>query len=195
MKLTNLENQIASFLQTRTDSVSLEELFKFSKQGVKAKTVQKNYSDLVLKYKRANIPIPWACEVVYSSGQKAETQPAQRLIQIQIGKPKEKEVTAVERDYRLDRNCMAVISKQDGKVSITNHEDWYVMKYLHENAGKRIRLEEFKDVLWEHAGSRLPARWFDSVQRRIQGLRRTIPSMRDRLTVSKDSEGSFYMFV
>ncbi len=76
-----------------------------------------------------------------------------------------------------------------------NNEEFEIFNYFHSNRNKFISLEELRDkVCFPKFGSKLPARWFSSIQRRVSHIRHQIPEARDKILTAKQNNNTGYIF-
>lgn len=196
MNLTNKEKKIIDYL-TNKKSVAWEELAQFSidPTNVKLKTIHKTISEIKRKYNMENSPPPFDCKFSYLG--KEEKQPIeQRLVQVRKTPDGntmvvKEEKPSVQVDFVLDRNNKSVRTKSGS--SKLNDDQWEILSYFDNNPGKIIKISELRDkVKYPNYGSKLPPRWFDAIMRSINGLRRTVPNIKNRLLTTKiDNETSY----
>jgi hypothetical protein len=189
-------------------------------QNVKIKTVKKTVSEIKRKYVAAGVPVPFDVKfksIPPVEEVKTEEKPvqtigdlikeklgpsfnfSQNLVQIKripagntiVMDGKNNHTTlAAHVDFVLDRNTKRVKTKFGSHL--LNDSEWEVFKYIHSNAGRIIAISELRDkVVFEHYGSKLPARWFDSIMRIINNMRRAIPGLERRLLTVKGVETSY----
>jgi hypothetical protein len=214
VNLTALEKKVVNFLTSKNNgTVYWEELVQFAKdpQNVSRKTVLKWVSEVKRKYATANIPLPYS--VTFSSmAQPLQVTSStalpytpvtiggiiqQKLVQIKrtpdgntIRVNPTAPVHPAHADFVLDRNTRRVRTKA-GNFQL-NENEWNVFKYIHENVDKMIPLSELRDqVVFPQYGSKLPARWFDSIMRIVNNLRRQIVGLNNRLLTVKGSETTY----
>ena len=83
-------------------------------------------------------------------------------------------------DFILDRNTKRVKTKNGYKQ--LNDPEWDMFKYIHANPGRIISINELRDkVVFPQYGSKLPARWYDTVMRIVNNLRRQVDGLKTRL--------------
>jgi len=219
MKLSQQEQSFLNFLIPKTE-VYWEELVQFCKNPamVKLKTVQKVVSDLKKKYKDNNEKIPFHCTFKFMPTQMqapkmvSTNETTQYLGQtlVQIKRPTqtkplnisvpdmrvieiEKPPTTNAFDFILKSFTQQIITKSG--VYALNHEEFELFNYLFNNKSKFISLEELRDnVCFPKYGSKLPARWFSSIQRRVSHIRQHIPETRNRLLTAKQNNNTGYIF-
>lgn len=76
-----------------------------------------------------------------------------------------------------------------------NSDDFEVFEYLITRRGKVINLEELRDkVCFPNWGSKMPSRWFESIQRRINNIRRLIPETKHAILTVKLENTTGYLF-
>jgi len=93
-------------------------------------------------------------------------------------------------DFALDLASKRVKTRYGSHL--LNENEWEVFKYFHAHAGKLVPISELRDkVMYENYGSKLPARWFDSIMRVINNMRRQIPGLEHRLLTVKGAETSY----
>jgi hypothetical protein len=187
---------------------------------VKMKTVQKTVSEIKRKYVTAGVPVPFDVKfksIPPVEEVKVEEKPVQTIGDLNQGKigpslnlsqnlvqikktpagntivvdGKNNTTTlAAHVDFVLDRNTKRVKTKFGSHL--LNDSEWEVFKYIHSNAGRIIAISELRDkVVFEHYGSKLPARWYDSIMRIINNMRRAIPGLERRLLTVKGVETSY----
>jgi hypothetical protein len=214
VNLTVLEQKVVNFLVSKTNgTVYWEELVQFAKdpQNVSRKTVLKWISEIKRKYLAANLSLPY--NVIFST----MAQPLQvtnptalPYAPLTIGGAVQQKLVQIRRtpdgntirvnpaapthpahaDFVLDRNTRRVRTKA-GNFQL-NENEWNVFKYIHENVDKMIPLSELRDeVVFPQYGSKLPARWFDSIMRIVNNLRRQIVGLNNRLLTVKGSETTY----
>lgn len=189
-------------------------------QTVKIKTVRKTISEIRRKYAAVGVAEPFNvsfASLTQAEEPKVEEKPvqtigdlikeklghkfdlSQNLVQIKKtpagntivvdGKNSSSQLPA-HVDFVLDRNTKRVKTKFGSHL--LNDSEWEVFKYIHSNAGRVIAISELRDkVVFEHYGSKLPARWFDSIMRIINNMRRAIPGLERRLLTVKGVETSY----
>lgn len=216
VKLTEQETKVVDYLVPRTGKrVNWEELAQFAKdpQNVKIKTVKKTVSEIRRKYAAVGVAAPFNVNFgsLTQSEEKVEEKPTQTIGEligaklsqnlVQIKKTPDGNTVVVDSknntstlpvhvDFVLDRNTKRVKTKFGSHL--LNDSEWEVFKYIHSNAGRIIAISELRDkVVFEHYGSKLPARWFDSIMRIINNMRRAIPGLERRLLTVKGVETSY----
>jgi DNA-binding winged helix-turn-helix (wHTH) protein len=220
MKLTQQEAEVLSFLCSKQEKeVYWEELVQFCKNptSVKLKTIQKIVSDLKKKYKDSNQAIPFNCTFkvmqpqIQSPKMISTNETTQYLGQtlVQIKRPGamvapkispivEQKPTVIETKTIHSEFVLKSFNKQivtrSGIYSL-NHEEFEIFDYLYNNRSKFISLEELRDkVCFPKYGSKLPARWFSAIQRRVSHIRHQIPETRNRLLTAKQGSSGGYIF-
>jgi hypothetical protein len=204
LKLTDQERKIISYLQPKHgEEVPWEELAQFSKdpQTVKKKTMQKTVSEIKRKYTAANLPMPFSVtfKVIEPEKTKQETIQVQGQTLVKVPRPEKPvvktpvvtpAVKTVQEEFELDRNTKRVKTRFGYKQ--LNDSEWDVFKYIHANPGRIIPISELRDkVVFPQYGSKLPARWFDSIMRIINNLRRQVDGLNTRLLTVKSGETSY----
>jgi DNA-binding response OmpR family regulator len=195
VRLTVQEQAIYSYIVTRPNRiVYLEELAQFAKDppSVKCKTIQKTVSEIKRKFKVAGWLDPFANKLFASMAQEtsqAITPPATTQAMVQVRPTPDGNMVRVsgpgaahpaQVDFIIDRLSKSVRTKYGSHR--LNDAEWDVFKYVHENVGRLIPLSELRDqVVYPLWGSKLPARWFNAIQQRINNLRRQITSLNGRL--------------
>lgn len=221
--LTEKENQVMGFLMSRNNGqVYWEELAQFSKnpQNVNIKTVKKTVSEIKRKYTLIGEPLPFQVSftsMVDKSGtydispnevlNAAPTQPSpQKLVAFKrtsVGKtitvnipqvPQPKAIHPCHVDFVLNKNSRRVHTK-DGAFNLNDNE-YNVFAYLHEHVGTLVALSELRDkVVYQHFGSKLPARWFSAILRIVGNIRHQIPGIRGRLmTIASPGQETKFLF-
>lgn len=210
VKLTNQELKVIDFLTLRNhQDVHWEELAQFSKdpKSVKLKTIQKVISDLKKKYVHFGIPFPFKGAfssmtklVVTGEVVKQKTFEKQEQTLVQIKRTPGGNVIKADSDeankpmahidFVLDFNTKRVKTRSGGHL--LNDNEWYMMKYFHANVGRIIKISELRDkVVYQNYGSKLPPRWFDSIGRTVNNLRKQVPELSTRLLTVKGAETSY----
>lgn len=216
VKLTKQEIKVVDYLVPRSGKkVYWEELAQFAKdpQTVKIKTVKKTVSEIKRKYATIGVAEPFKVSFasLTQADDKVEEKPVQtigdlikeklstNLVQIKktpdgntivVDGKNNTSTLPVHVDFVLDRNTKRVKTKFGSHL--LNDSEWEVFKYIHSNAGRIIAISELRDkVVFEHYGSKLPARWFDSIMRIINNMRRAIPGLERRLLTVKGVETSY----
>lgn len=203
LKLSLQEMKVIDYLQSKNNSPVLwEELAQFAKdpQNVKQKTVQKTVSEIKRKYASAGLPAPFNVKFSSIINEPKQVVTEQKLVQIKktLGGntmlvDDKKKLLPAQIDFVLDRNMKRV--KTRNGYHLLNDEEWEMMKYFNENVGRFIKISELRDkVKYPHFGSKLPPRWYDSIMRVINNLRRTIPDLKNRLITTKISDETNYLF-
>jgi len=203
IKLSPQENKIVNYLVSKNgNTVYLEELVQFAKdpQNIKRKTVLRWVSDIKKKYTDASLPLPY--QVTFDSLANKTQSAVQSLTQVKktpggnmMRVPSPAQTIAspphpAHVDFTLDYNTRRVKTKL-GSFQL-NENEWNVFKYIHNNVGRLISLSELRDqVVFPQYGSKLPARWFDSIMRIIHNLRRQVNGLNTRLHTVKGSETNY----
>lgn len=192
INLTNQENNVLEYLKTRDgQKVYWEELVQFSKNPttVKLKTMQKVVSSIKAKFKLNNCLEPF--NVVFSSLLKTTLQVQENKPQILVQLKKVENKHQVQIDFRLDPLGHKKVITKDGSYQL-NDSEWDMFKYFYQNPGKLITISELRDKLvYPLYGSKLPARWFDSIMRIVNNLRRQVVGLNKRLLTVKGTETSY----
>ena len=190
MKLTKQEQKIVAFLSDKNDAVHWEELAQFAidPANVKLRTIQKTVSEIRRKYSTDNIPIPFSNNFMHLAKEQNLVQvkrtPEGNALVVRDIKP------AAKIDFILDRNTKSVRTKWG--IYKLGDDEWVMLSYFDSNIGRAIKLSELRDVKYPNYGSKLPPRWFSSIQRTIHNIRRTIPSLQNRLLTTRlDNETSY----
>lgn len=210
IKLTDQEKKVNDYLVSKGNTYChWEELAQFAKdpQNVKLKTMMKTVSEIKRKYIGAGIELPFNVKLVSLSKPKSvqteinflspafqtpmPTKP-QHLVQIARA-PAPVRVPRVHSDFVLDKNMKRVRTNQG--IYLLNDNEWDMLKYIHSNCERLIPISELRDkVVYPHYGSKTPARWFDSIMRIINNLRRAVPGLKDRLLTVKGTTETNYLF-
>lgn len=221
MKLTQQENAVLGFICSKQE-VYWEELVQFCKNptNVKLKTVQKIISDLKKKYKDSNEAIPFTCTFksmpVQAQAAKmvSTNETTQYLGQtlVQIKRPGSSSIPKISRlvdekptvlepkpsqtitsDFVFKSFNKQIVTKSG--IYALNHEEFEIFVYLYANSSKFISLEELRDkVCYPKYGSKMPARWFSAIQRRVSNIRHQIPETKNRLLTVKQGNNGGYIF-
>ena len=189
-KLTEQETKITEYLISKNNQeVYWEELVQFAKdpQSVKKKTLQKVVSNINKKYSGLTRPF----NVIFKSiADKPIYMPAavehQKLVKITFGDNIKPIETRHEVQVKFDINRLTMSVKNTyGEYRKLNLPEWNVFKYLYERPGQEISIDELRDkVVFEKAGSRLPARWYDSIQGIINNIRKQVDGIKWHLKTS-----------
>lgn len=172
--------------------VSWQELVQFSVNPttVKLSTVQKSISDLKKAFTDLKIEVPF--DVKFEN---MIVENEQKIVQVKRT-PAGKVVSAddtrhvAQIDFQLDTGYQRIVCST-GKYQVNDNE-WLMFKYFHSNPGKVISISELRDkVAYPLYGSKLPARWFDSIGRTINNLRRQVFGLEKRLLTVKGAETSY----
>jgi len=206
VRLTAQEQAIRDYVVSRPSRiVYLEELAQFAKdpQNVKCKTIQKTVSEIKRKFKVARQPDPFGNKLFASLAQETlqvtAPPPASTQAMVQVKPTPDGNMVRVsgakaahpaQVDFIIDRLTKSVRTK-NGSHRL-NDSEWDVFKYLHENVGRLITLSELRDkVVYPQYGSKLPARWFDSIMRIVNNLRRQVVGLDKRLLTVKGAETTY----
>jgi hypothetical protein len=210
INLTTVEKKVLSFLVSRNEgTVYWEEMVQFAKdpQKTSRKTALKWVSEIRRKYCIVNAPLPFNVTFSSLADKKSEyVEPVTEQIVTQILiDGQQQNLVKLKRnpnmnptpvthqahtDFILDRNTRRVRTK-DGIFQL-NENEWNVFKYIHENVDKMIPLSELRDkVVFPNYGSKLPARWFDSIMRIVNNLRRQVIGLNNRLLTVKGAETTY----
>lgn len=204
--LTAQEKAIHNYIVNRPSRIIyLEELAQFAKdpQNVKCKTIQKTVSEIKRKFKVAGWPDPFANKLFASMAQETlqvtapAPVPAQTMVQVKptpdgnmVRVSGSGAAHPAQVDFLIDRLTKSVRTKYGNHR--LNDSEWDVFKYLHENVGRLITLSELRDkVVYPQYGSKLPARWFDSIMRIVNNLRRQVVGLDKRLLTVKGAETTY----
>lgn len=217
MNLTQQEKNILQFLQSK-QKIYWEELAQFSKNPstVQLKTIQKVISDLKKKYRERGLPLPFntIIERMPTTNEIKQTDTTmfngQLLVKVNSRKSAPSNVEAqtltqasdAKPNYNKEKTNIGLILKYLSKQVITNsgifnlnHEEFELLTYFVNNAQKFVSLEELRDqVCFPKFGSKLPSRWFSSIQRRISNIRNQIPETKNRLLTARQDGISGYIF-
>lgn len=207
--LTDQEMKIIAYLQPRSGfgkEVAWEELAQFSKDPttVKMKTIQKAVSEIRRKYQQVGAILPF--DARFTTLAPKTPPPAQMdlllkgagqaLVQIK-GTPGGNVIPAnstkhpAEIDFALDPLGFKRVVTRAGSFQL-NDSEWDMFKYLRSNIGRIITISELRDkVQFPNYGAKLPARWFDTIMRVINNLRRQVHGLDKRLLTVKGTETSY----
>jgi len=221
MKLSPQEQNIIQFLIPKKE-VYWEELAQFCKnpQTVKLKTIKKIISDLRKKFNEQNISIPFSCsfKLMLNKEEQKITKTketvnfnGQTLVRVTFNKNnKTTKIESVETPLEIPKP--SVLPKLDIKPEFTikpysrqvitrsgiytlSEAEFEIFDYMHTNINRFISLEELRDkICYPKFGSKLPARWFSAIQRRIGNIRQHIPETRNKLLTAKLNNNSGYIF-
>ncbi len=205
LNLSPQEIEITNYLQSRNGSeVSIYELIRFAKdpKNVKPKTLQKYVSEIRRKYVDAGLTVPFVdvsfkiLTKVHYSNVPIQTPLEQRVVHI-----KKKAVAQVvapvilppkKDEIRIDK-MLKRVHDINGWHQL-NDSEWYAMKYFFENQGRLIPITELRDkVYYEKAGSQTPARWFESIGRSVNFLKRQVPGLKDKLLVTRTTDTCYML--
>ena len=195
---TQQEEKIIAFLKERNEAF-YEELAQFCKKPteVKLNTIKKIISDIKKKCKDYNIECPFTTKLSLidnKANQEKIVVNGQSLTKIQRPLIIPDTVKQCQKDFTIIKYNRQIRSKQG--VRTLNEDDFFVFEYMYANPEKVISLDELRDkVVFPQYGSKLPARWWDVIQRRINNIRRAIPELSNRLlTVKIGANGTGYLF-
>lgn len=202
LSLTTQELNVIRYLSALKETeIPWVVLAQFSKdpKTVKYKSIQKVISEIKRKYKGVGIPLPFTVSVTNTVEAATVQAPAtQTLVQVKrtpggntviVGSNTQ---SAAQIDFALNLNTKSVKTKFGSHK--LNDNEWYMFKFLHENAGTLIKISTLRDkVMFPNYGSKLPARWYDSIMRVINNMRRAIPGLDKRLLTVKSDE-TCYLF-
>jgi hypothetical protein len=223
MKLSQQESKFLAFLTPKSE-VYWQELAQFCKDpaSVKLKTVKKVVSDLKKKFTDEKLPVPFNCAFKDLSGKNLPKMIAtnatvdfngQKLVQVARVQKNQNEGQFVSQG-EISRHFPVVkatnpkpnapeftinphtrhIRTKSGNYNL-NYDEFDVFGYLYNNRYRFISLEELRDnVCFPKFGSKLPARWFSAIQRRICNIRHQIPETRDKLLTAKQQTSTGYIF-
>lgn len=206
MNLTFQEKNVIDFLSSKKE-IFWEELAQFCKEPstVKLKTVKKVVSDIKKKYRDENIDIPFDCNfssLTIKQEQRETIQfNGQSLVKLNR-KPNETKSfpspVEIKKNPEIDISIKKYVNQvitRNGLFNL-NDDDFQIFEYFFNNKERVISLEELRDrVVFPSYGSKLPAKWFFSIQRRINNIRRTIPDLKYRIfTVKIDANSTGYLF-
>jgi hypothetical protein len=192
LKLSPQYEKIIAFCAGK-EKVNFEELVQFSKDpsNVKLKTMQRAVSDIKKMFKDHALPDPFTCKF----GVLVETK-KQVVLTLVPSVPQEQELvrmrttiggrkvraddprTDTQIDFEPTPNYKGVKTR-DGLIKLSDNE-WEIFCYLYQKAGKRVSIEELKDVVYKNYGASTPHCWSDSIRRTISKLRRNIPDLKTK---------------
>ena len=204
VRLTLNEMRIIDYLKSfNGKDVMWESLAKFSKDptNVKLSTIQKSISEIKRKFVKANIPITFNVnfkrmtiidnKVINNNLQKPQVlvqfkkTPAGNII------PTNNTKHVAQLDFSLDPLGFKNVRTRDGKFQL-NDPEWDMFKYFYNNPGKLISISELRDkVAFPNYGSKMPARWFDSIMRVVNNMRKQVRGLDTRLLTVKTIETSY----
>jgi len=96
-------------------------------------------------------------------------------------------------DFILKSFTHQIVTKSG--IYALNYEEYEIFVYLYNNRNKFISLEELRDrICYPKYGSKLPARWFSAIQRRVSNIRNQIPESKNRILTAKQNNNSGYIF-
>jgi hypothetical protein len=202
INLSNQELKIVNYLKTKSEApVAWEELAQFSKDptSVKLKTIQRSVSEIKKKFNSANLKPPFSSKFYSLSESRPNLLPvhkAQNLVQVKrtpagnvVMANNNKHVAQI--DFSLDRMGFKKVVTKSGSFQLNDNE-WNMFKYFYNNPGRIVTISELRDsVVYPQFGSKLPARWFDSIMRTINCLRRQVFNLDKRLLTVKGAETSY----
>jgi hypothetical protein len=198
--LTQQEQNIINFLKDKPEAY-WEELAQFSKDPtrVKLKSIKRAVSEIKKKYKDNNMECPIKTKLIRLSDQKIQDPETSIMINnqklVKVSRPIIPQDTTkqCQKDFVINKFNRQVRSKNG--VRTLNDDDFFVFEYIYSNPEKVITLEELRDkVVYPQYGSKLPARWWDAIGRRVNNIRRLVPELRDRLmTVKVGQNGTGYL--
>lgn len=201
------------------ENVSWEELAKFSKNPseVKKKTLQKVISTIKKKCTEAGQPVPFKCNfyealkpsdnkdvIVVESSSVAPTIAANAIVTSPFVKvrttrggnmvPETNSALDAHIDFVLDKNYKRVVMRK-GKINLSDNE-WELFCFFHQNAGKKLSLEQIKEHVYKNFGSKTPYHWAESIKRTMTKLRTNIPELKKdaRLLTIVSANTTYYMF-
>ena len=195
------ELKILNYLENHSGlEVGWEELAQFAKdpQNVKLKTIQKSVSELKRKFTQANEPITFNVKFVsMSKKNEAPQPPAQQNLVLVKRTPAGNIVPATNTkhpaqiDFAPDGLGFKRVRTKSGSYQL-NDAEWDMFKYFYNNPARIITISELRDkVVFPQFGSKLPARWFDSIMRIINNMRRQVKDLDGRLLTVKGAETSY----
>lgn len=200
VKLTKQEENIVSYLKVRNNQkVYWEELVQFSKNPttVKLRTVQKTVAALKRKFMLDGTSLPFnisfsSLSESASTSAQVKNKPEQVLVKLENSNKRQVENKhQVQIDFRLDPLGHKRVVTKNGSYQL-NDSEWDMFKYFYQNPGKVITISELRDKLvYPLYGSKLPARWFDSIMRIVNNLRRQVVGLNERLLTVKGNETSY----
>lgn len=101
----------------------------------------------------------------------------QKFIKIPRLEPKSHQA---QLDFILDVFSKRVRTKYGYKQ--LGDAEWDVFRYIHANPGRIISINELRDkVVFPQYGSKLPPKWYDTVMRIVNNLRRQVDGLKVRL--------------
>ena len=197
--LTAQEQNIVDFLKDKEEAY-WEELAQFSKDPtrVKLKSIKRAVSEIKKKYKDNNMECPIKTKLsLLSNKQMQKSEDAITVNnQILVKVPRPQVVDTVKqchKDFAINKFNRQIRSK-DG-IRTLNDDDFIVFEYIYSRPEKVITMEELRDeVVYPKYGSKLPARWWDSIGRRVNNIRRLVPELQNRLMTVKTGVGTGYIF-
>lgn len=197
---TNQEKSVIEFL-TGKKQVYWEELVQFCKNPstIKDTSIKRLISGIKKKYKDNGISCPIVCEFKYLEDKPVLKEVKKQSIlltedkiilngqvlkKIQKPEPNKSTVPQTHLDFQLRKVYRQIRTKTGDHL--LGAEDFEIFEYLHNKVGEVVSLEELRDqVVFPKYGSKLPARWFDAIQRRVNNIRRAIPETKGRLLTVK----------
>lgn len=211
LNLTAQETKIYNYLKSKNNQkVAWEELAQFAKDptAVKMKTIQRTVSEIKKKFKDASLSSPF--EVTFFSLTDKAQEPVvsiaispatattpQLLVEVKrtpagtlIPANSDKHVAQI--DFAPHKDGYKKVITRNGQYQL-NDPEWDVYKYFYNNPGRLITISELKDnvCFYKTPVSKLPARWFDSIMRVVQNLRRAVPGLDKRILTVKSTETSY----
>lgn len=199
VKLTKQEENIISYLKARNNQkVYWEELVQFSKSPttVKLRTVQKTVAALKRKFMLDGTSLPFNISFSSLSESNSTSLQAKNKQQVLVklensNKNQSENKHQVQIDFRLDPLGHKRVLTKNGLYQL-NDSEWDMFKYFYQNPGKVITISELRDkIVYPLYGSKLPARWFDSIMRIVNNLRRQVVGLNERLLTVKGNETSY----
>lgn len=201
VSLTLHEIRIIDYLKRfNGQDVLWESLAKFSKEPttVKLTTIQKSISEIKRKFVKANMPLPFSVKFKRLNCDSVKELQSQPQILIQMKKtpagniiPTDNTKHVAQLDFSLDSLGFKRVKTRDGKFQL-NDSEWDMFKYFYNNPGRLVTISELRDkVMYPNYGSKMPARWFDSIMRVINNMRRQVNGLDKRLLTVKTTETSY----
>jgi hypothetical protein len=220
--LTEQETKLLKFLSNK-EIAYWEELAQFSKSPttVKLKTIRKSVSELRRKFTSAHLPVPFSCQfqsmATTANGNKRTPSASpnketmifngQTLVKIKSSaSPPRPSLALVSAEAVMPK----ITPKSDPNLFQVNHiarevltrsgkyrpniEDFEILEYLFQQK-RFVSLEELRDkVVYPNFGSKTPTRWFNSIQSRVNNIRRQIPEAKNRILTVRCDMMTGYLF-
>ncbi len=191
--LTEQDTKIIDYLQSHNNkNIAWEELAQFSKSPttVKLNTIKKAVSEIKRKYSQANLAIPFNVNFISMAQKNFINNNALNKVS-KITLPTNVVKHQAQLDFSPDSLGFKKVRTHTGIYQL-NDTEWAMFKYFYQNPGRVIPISELRDKLcYPNFGSKLPPRWFDSIMRTINGLRRQVIGLNKRLLTVKGFETSY----